>query len=217
MQRALDIGTTNVLFQMINKTGAGFPPNFEDELEKLSLKKLNERFLNFDVTQVEGRVYDYLINTNINIIEVTPEVMDKNSFTNSKEVEDGWQYVLDNNGNVMKDSLGNDIKVTVYKTITCHVTEVNLKKSCAISGSIDFIKDYTGEIVATHPLTAGTVFDYVYATAVGDLDACPSEVKELIKREPLPFPRSDIMILETADKMKSVVQDIIRRKRSLLK
>lgn len=217
MQKALDIATNHVLYQMFNKTGVPFPPNFEDEVEKMSLKELNEKFLNFDVNPVEGRVYDYLVNLNINTIEVSPEMVDKNHNTYSKEVEDGWQYVLDNNGNVMKDSLGNDIKVTVYKTISCNVTEVRLKKTCNINGSVDFIREYTGEILTTYPMTAGTVFDYVHAIASGDLDACPPEVIKLVNKEPLPFPRSDMMILETADKMKGVVKDIIRRKRNLFK
>ena len=132
---------------MINKTGVPFPSNFEAELEKMSLKSINKTFLNFDVVPVEGRIYDYLINVNINMIEVSPEMADKEHFNYSKEVENGWQYVLDNNGNVMKDSLGNDIKVTVYKTITCHVTQVSLKKTCTIQGSVDFVRDYTGELI----------------------------------------------------------------------
>lgn len=217
MQRALDIGTSHVLYQMINKTGVPFPPNFEEELQKLTLKNLNQKFLNFDVGPVEGRYYDYLVNVNVNIIEVSPETVDKTHTSFSKEVEDGWQYVLDQNGNVMKDSLGNDIKVTVYKTLTCHVTEVRMKKTCTINGSLDFIREYTGELLTTYPMTAGTVFDYFHAIASGSIEACPPEILELVRREPLPFPRSDIMILETADKMKDVVRNIIRDKRNLFK
>lgn len=217
MQRALELGTTHVLYKMINKTGVPFPPNFKDELEKMSLQSLNQDFLNFDVKALAGWNYDYLINLNINMIEVSPEIVEKTNFTHSKEIEDGWQYVLDNNGNVMKDSLGNDIKVTVYKTITCYVTEVHLKKTCNVTGSIDFIEDYTDQLIETSPMTAGTLFEYVFATAAGEIAACPPEVIELIRRDPLPFPRSDIMILETVDKMKIVIKDIIRKKRRLFK
>ncbi len=217
MQRALELGTNHVLYQMINKTGVPFPPNFEDELEKMSLKSINKTFLNFDVKPVSGRTYDYLVNININMIEVSPEMLDKEHFNYSKEIEDGWQYVLDNNGNVMKDSLGNDIKVTVYKTITCHVTQVHLKKVCNIKGSVDFVRDYTGEMIKTEPYTAATIFDHTFAEAAGDINACPREMVDMIHVEPLPFPRSDFMILETADKMKGVVKNMIRSKRNLFK
>jgi hypothetical protein len=184
---------------------------------KISLKSINKTFLNFDVKPVDGRIYDYLVNVNINMIEVSPELVEKEHFNYSREIEDGWQYVLDNNGNVMKDSLGNDIKVTVYKTITCNITEIHLKKTCTIQGSVDFVREYTSELLTTQPLTAGTAFDHIFAESAGNLNACPGEVIDLINREPLPFPRSDIMILETADKMKDVIEDLIRRKRNLFK
>ena len=39
-------------------------------------------------------------------IEVSPEQIKEREYEDTKEIEDGFEYVLDGNGNVAKDSSG---------------------------------------------------------------------------------------------------------------
>ena len=68
-----------------------------------------------------GIDYNFGITLNFNQISVSPERISKKEYRRKKRIKDGWKYKLDRNGNVMKDSLGNDIKTDVYKIVTARV------------------------------------------------------------------------------------------------
>ena len=94
----------------------------------------------------------------------------KNKYTDSKKVEDGWEYVLDAKGNVMKDSLGNDIKTKKYKTISCDVIETVQKKESTIGAVVQFFTA-NNELIQSVPVSSVANFQYISATAIGDLNA----------------------------------------------
>jgi len=217
INKALFMGTNNVLFSMENKTGIPLPPSFEEDLTKISLKDLNRMWLNYDTKAIKDRYYDYLIMVNIKIIDVSPEHLKEVHYSESKEVADGWQYVLDKSGNVMKDSTGNDIKVKKVKTITCNIIETQQKKSAIVGGSLDFIDKRTSQLMKTDPITAEAIFEHFSATAIGDLNALKPETKRKIGRKPLPFPNDPSMILQAGDILKGMTKDIIYRNKHLLK
>ena len=50
-------------------------------------------------------------------------------YKGEKNIKDGFTYVLDTNGNVMKDSLGNDIKVDKIVKISAKKIEFEQTKS----------------------------------------------------------------------------------------
>ena len=210
IQIALFQGTTNVLFKIQNQTGIPFHPNFEEELLKISLSDLNGQWLNFDNKPNPGIDYDYNIFLNIKLIDVSPEQVNTNNWMETKEVQDGWQYVYDKRGNVMKDSSGNDIKVPKYKTISCKVSETVLHKSSIISGFMDFYDNNTKQLIKSEPITAETYFDNVFTQAVGDFDALKPETIQKVKNsQPIPFPSDVDMIFKANAMMKDIAKDII--------
>lgn len=216
LQKALSLGTSNVLFKMQNLSGIPLPPDFEDELTKISLKDINREWINYDTKKVEGRFYDYSILVNIRVITVSPEQLKEVQYTESKDVQDGWQYVLDKNGNVMKDSLGNDIKVPKMKTITCNIIETQQHKSAAISGSLDYIDNRTSQLIKTDPITAQSVFENISVVPVGDVNALKPETKKKIGAKPLPFPPDPAMILQTGQILKGAIKEITDRNSNIL-
>ena len=117
MDQAVLIGTNNVLFKIRNLSQQVMPKDFENELLKITLKKLNKQWLNFDTRENQNLYYDYTIYLNIKAIDKTPERIKEIHYDETKRIRDGDEYVLDENGNVKKDSLGNDIKIPKYVTI----------------------------------------------------------------------------------------------------
>ena len=73
--------------------------------------------------------YDYFVNVNVRNIAVSPDQTMQRDTVVKKDVEDGFSYQLDKKGNVMKDSLGNDIKTKKYKTLQCALIETIQSKS----------------------------------------------------------------------------------------
>lgn len=213
---ALNKGTAHVLFKIQNATSIPLPADFESMLTKISMADLNQLWIKYDTKQVEGRDYAYVILMNIKTIDVSPEYIKEIQYTETKEVQDGYTYVLDSLGNVMHDSLGNDIKTPKYKTITCIVTETQQKKTAIIGGTLDYLSAETEDLIKTDAVTAETCFENYFATANGDLDALSDETKKKIGNTFVPFPAAPSMILQAGEVLKDMVKDIVWKYKSLL-
>jgi hypothetical protein len=216
MQKARAMGSSYVLFKMENKTGVPLPPNFEEELTKISLTELNGNWLLYETHAVKDRHYDYTILVNMKHIEVSPESVKEINTTETKEVKDGFEYVLDANGNVKKDSLGNDIKKPKFKTIKCNVIETYQSKKAMISGTLDYINNNTDQLIKTNPIASENFFEYSSATAIGDLNALKPETKNKLGKKPVPFPGNFDMIFAAGQTLKGMVKDIIWSNKAIL-
>jgi tetratricopeptide (TPR) repeat protein len=209
IQIALNKGTANVLFKIKNQTTILLPADFEAALTKISISDLDKLWLNYDVNEVKGRTYAYVILVNIKGIDVSPESVKETHYTETKEVQDGFTYQLDTHGNVVKDSLGNDIKIPKYKTISCDVVETHQMKTAIISGTLDCINNESNQLIKTDPLTAQSLFENYYVFATGDINALKPETKAKIGNRPMPFPSNPVIILQAGDVLKGMVKNII--------
>ena len=72
------------------------------------------------------------------LLNVSPDLIQDKDLIEKKTVDNGFEYVLDAKGNVMKDTSGNDIKIKKYKEIQCTVIESHQQKDCNITGEIEF-------------------------------------------------------------------------------
>lgn len=206
---AREQGTAHVFFKMENKSGAVLPQGFEAELKKMTLHELNGQWVQFDVAEQAGKSYDYTILLTLNGIAVSPDALKEVVTTETKEVPDGFQYVLDKNGNVMKDSLGNDVKIPKTKTIKCLVTEVQKHKEVSVTGVLDFYDLVNRQLVRSFPIKADSYFDNISAFAVGDFNALKPETKKKLEARPLPFPNELGMIMQSSTVLKNIAKDII--------
>ena len=209
LRKALILGTNYVLFKMQNKSGVPLPQSFENELMSLSLVDLDRRFLNYDTKEVQGRTYDYTILANISMIDVSPEQLDRDHFTESKKIQDGWKYKYDKDGNIVKDSTGKAIKIPKYKKIECNISEIHQRKTATISGSVDYINNHTSQLINTTPVSATSVFEHYSAIFNGNLDACTPQTLLLLNTTSVSFPSNAAMILDSGEKLKSTIKDII--------
>ncbi len=209
MRQAIIIGTNYVLFKVENNTYMPFPPPLDNILSNISLSELDKRFVNYDTRRVVGRKYDYVIQLEIQNISVSPEHDDKNHYTETKKVQDGWEYVHDKNGNIVKDSTGKAIEVPKYKTISCYVTEIHQSKSANISGYLNYINEHNKQIINSTPISAKSVFHHVSVICNGDMEACSPETLSLVGTNVVPFPANIEMIMDAGRKLKEVVKNTI--------
>lgn len=184
INKAQSQGTAIAYVELKSGMPAPVPPIIKQEIDKIPLP--NEKWVYF--TRKKENYYDYFVKININTIDISAESVKEKQYIDSKKVEDGWEYVLDANGNVMKDSLGNDIKQKKYKTITCIVNEVMLNKGIVIVGNIQFFNQISGKLLRTVPVNVENAFSYGYATANGDFDALSEASRKKLNNKPMPFP-----------------------------
>jgi len=214
--RAREMGTTFALFEIKILGLIILPRPFREELMKISFSNLNRQWVTFETRKIKSRKYDYNINLNLSILHVSPSTRNKREYEEKREIQDGTQYVLDGNGNVMKDSLGNDIRVPKYKTISCRVIELHQKKNARIGGRLDFIDNRTNQVIKTDPVMQETFFDNLSAKYVGNKKALTSTSHKKLK-PPLPMPSDVDMVLQTADDLKKMVYNIVKGNRGLIR
>ncbi len=209
LQKSKAMGMSYVVFKMVNKTPFPLPPDFEEELTKITLAEYNNNWVNYDVKPNPNIKYDYTIMVNMKNIDVSPDLVKEVYFEDKKEVPDGYSYVLDARGNVKKDTSGNDIKTPKYKTIRCRVIETMQNKNATINGSIDFIDNKTGQLIKTDPITAQQFFEHHSAIAIGDLAALQPVNFDKLNYKPIPFPQGGDMVLAAGQTLKGMVKNII--------
>lgn len=214
--QALFIGTNQILFKFQNQSRTVIPKDFEQDLLKISLKKLNKLWVNFDTYKSTNYEYDYTIYLNIKHIDISPEQVKEKSYQEKKKIQDGFKYVLDASGNVMKDTNGNDIKRPNYVDIVCHVKETQLLKKAIVSGSMDFYDNRTGQLIKADKITTESFFDHRFASVSGNLKAMTPKTSKLTKIRPVPFPNDLEMIYRTNENLKKIALEITKRHRGLL-
>ncbi|HJZ41409.1 MAG TPA: hypothetical protein VJ203_13670 [Bacteroidales bacterium] len=211
------LGTSRVLISVENRTILNLPPEFVDGLVAVNANEINSQWVEYYTRKLDKEVqYDYFVDIILQVIEVSPDLVQDKDYIEKKTIEDGFQYVLDAKGNVMRDTAGNDIKVKKYKEIQCTVIESLQQKDCNIQGEIEFLAANPQSLLKKQPIAAGTHFEHASARAVGDLNALSPEKKQLVELEPVPFPDDIRMIIDCTEALKRSINEALNYNRNTL-
>ena len=216
MKRAKELGTVYVLFKMENDSRAILPKDFEREIKRISVRDLEQDWRSVHLNPENGLDYDYTVMMRLTDIDVSPDLLKEREYVDDKTIEDGWEYVLDKNGNVLKDSTGNDIKIPKKVLIKARVFETYQRKAAHVGGVLEFYDRRNKEIIQTEPLGVDAIFENYAATFDGDKRALTEESKKKIGNRPGPVPTSEALVLQAADLLKPVIKDKIARSRILI-
>jgi hypothetical protein len=210
-------GTTNVFFRIEDNAKVLVPQEMMEEIQNIEVNDLDKKWTNYDSYIDTNVLYHYSIILNLKLIDVSPEKVNQNSSIESREVEDGFDYVLDANGNVTKDSLGNDIKVPRYKTINCKVVRFHQNKTARIAGDLEYYDNATDKQLKTEPIGADAIFENHYTVAYGNIEALSPETQKELNSKPIPFPPDEGLIMQAGEIIKSMTKEIIMKNKSYLK
>lgn len=210
-------GITNIFFKIEDNAKVVAPKVMLDAIQSVNVNDLDKGWKNYDSSIDTNKTYHYSIILNLKLIAVSPEQLKETTRIETKEVEDGFNYVLDANGNVTKDSLGNDIKVPIIKTISCKVTEFTQNKTVRLSGAIEYYDNSNDRKLKTDPITSDASFSHFYVIAEGDLNALKPETTKMLETKPMPFPPDEPMIIQAGEIMKGMAKEIIVKNESFLK
>jgi hypothetical protein len=203
---------------VFTEVGRNFPFIYPAGLvEDFFSKEIRTRseWLQYDRQTAENRSYDYVIKVILSDLERTPESVRERIRDESKDIEDGWKYVYDGNGNVKKDSSGNDIKVRNMVRVTAQVLETVQSKASRMSAVIEVIYVPTGKLVETTPVYGEAVFSNIAYNYRGDKRALSKETIQKLGNIPVPFPTDDEMILLAREKLRESVYRFIEDREKL--
>ena len=96
-REARELGTTKILVNVQNYSQAVFPAGLEDEILRLGFRDLDREWQKFDAYPERNREYDLGITLILSNVQVSPGAVSEKSFSEKKEIPDGFQYVLDEN------------------------------------------------------------------------------------------------------------------------
>ena len=205
------LGMSRVLISLQNKSLIQFGQEFEEDLLSLDLPRLNSEWVEYHTKDLDQNTkYDYYVNVNVRNILVSPDQTMQKDTVVKKEVEDGYSYQLDKKGNVMKDSLGNDIKTKKYKTLQCALIETIQSKACQINGDVEVVQVNPNKILKKDPLGAKSDFEFVSARALGDIQALSQAQIEKTKSKAVPFPSDMEMVMRCSDALKQAINGAVQ-------
>ena len=210
IQECIEKGKHNILVEISNDSDKIIPEKLENDIldfETYGLKSLWQSFYsNRNKLTVN---YDYKINLIFKNIEFSPEIMREKEKNAEKRIKDGLKYLLDDNGNVVKDSLGNDIKIDNIITVRAKTIEFRQTKAAKIIAQVQIVNLKTNELVDKFPLSSEFIFENIFIEFSGDTRALNSRQRRLLKNKFLPYPSNEFLTYNNSNTIKSKLKYIV--------
>lgn len=214
MQESRYLGISRAFVTLKNYSSVKFPVEFEKELLALDLPRLNSDWVEYHTEVPDNDTqFDYVVSVNIRSVAVSPDrQFDRDTLIKAR-VEDGFDYVKDARGNVMKDSLGNDIKITKYKDLQCALIQTFQVKECVIGGDVEIRSTSPEKTIKKEPIGATSDFRHVSARAIGEVNALSAEQKQLLQSKVVEFPTDLDMVIMCSENLKKAIRGFMETNR----
>lgn len=186
------LGINHIMIAVENNSQAFLPRSVVDELLVNDFARNNGDWNRFYISEMDGLVPDYSIKLKIQEIFVTPDGGQERRADYSKEIVDGWEYVLDARGNVLKDSLGNDVKRDKLVRVNATVLELAQSKKALVRSRVEIVNEHTGQQICSENIEVEEIFSHVARNIIGDDRALDPNMRARI--QPLPFPSESDLI-----------------------
>ncbi len=161
------------------------------------------------INPTNGVNYDYDVVVNIHAIETSEdkESEERTEFKKKSTIE--FDYYKDANGNVMKDTAGNDIKL--YKDAEATMIKTHKEKTASIRGEVVVIDRTGGNEITCMPVpfSSSHMFMNDSYEVIGKIEAVPDGAKRNLEKKELPFPSESELIKVCLEKAQPVVRDAI--------
>jgi hypothetical protein len=210
-------GISRVIVEVANQSPTKLPPQVEEDLIAFDTRGLENEWTEYHFKHLNDQIqYDYAVVVKIMSIMVGPDETKDTDQVFNKKVDDGFDYVLDANGNVMKDTAGNDIKLKKYKDISCTLIETRQFKAVEIRGEVEILSLEPERLIKKEPFGATNQFEHFSARAIGDLGALTEEALEKTKQEKIPFPTDVEMVMMCTETIKPAIRNAIYANRQVI-
>lgn len=209
IKEAHERGTDYVTVSIQNQTNQIIPQRLEDDLLNFDTYGLNQFWTVYHANANNSIDYDYAMELQLKRINISAEELHEKQVLKEKQIVDGWKYQLDGNGNVAKDSLGNDIKIDNIVTIRARYFEYNQFKSTQVIANVVYVDLKQKQTLQAFPIDSQFVFENQYATMRGDKRALDRNEMALLNQREVYFPSDAQMVFDTGEDLKAKLKSII--------
>lgn len=181
-------GSSLVLLLIQNNISQFTTQEHTDELMRISESNMRNKWVIYHKEKDNSVSYDYEVIAVLDQFHITPETVNTETIQQQARVNDGWEYVYDGNGNVMKDSLGNDIKRDKIITVQAEVRMIQQAKAGRVDGKVIIKNVKKNSLVGETPLFGEAKFENVFAKFRGDQRAIEQKYHKALQNKEVPFP-----------------------------
>ena len=211
-------GVSRVIVDVNNQSVLQLPLQVEEDLTSFDTRGLDNEWVEYHFKHVDESInYDYAVSVKLVSILVSPDLVTDTDEIFNKKIDDGFEYVLDANGNVMKDTAGNDVKLQKFKDITCTLIETRQFKTVEIKGEVEIMSLNPQRLIQQEPFGAANQFEHFSARSIGDEGALTEEALVMTQQEKLPFPTDVDMVLMCTETIKPAIRNAIYANRQYIK
>ncbi|MBA6151168.1 hypothetical protein H3Z82_00345 [Gelidibacter gilvus] len=209
MEEAHNLGSDYVIVTIENQTDQIIPKRLEDDLLNFDTYGLNQFWTVYHALPDNRIDYDYAMALQLKRINISPEKFNEKQSLRERQIVDGWKYQKDRKGNVVKDSLGNDIKIDNIINIRAQFNEYHQFKSTQILADVVYMDLKNNQTLDVFPIDSEFVFENFFATIKGDERALNAQDRELLRNRRLRFPSNADMVYDTGEDLKLQLKQII--------
>ncbi|GGW43312.1 hypothetical protein [Arenibacter certesii] len=206
-------GLDYVSVVLINDSERIIPSKLEMELLNFNTYGLNDTWTVYHSNSQEDIPYDYEMEVAFTDINISPEQLTEKQIQRERQIKDGYKYAVNSDGNIVKDSLGNKIKIDKLKTVRCDFYEFSQHKRVQLRGSVRFVDLQTKQQLNSYPLVSEFVFNHQYATHKGDTRALEDKLLPLLKQSSVSFPSNEQMVYDAGEDIKQKLKGILNKHR----
>ena len=202
-------GKDNILLTVLNESKSVLFEDLENDILNIKGYDLNSTWKSFFTKNDSFEVkYDFYIDLAFKSFIISPERLVQREGSREKNIVDGLTYQLDAEGNVMKDSLGNDIKIDKLIKISVKTIESIQSKSAMVLAEIRFLNKKKN-VIDKFPLESEFWFRNRFLEYDGDKRVLTNDEIKLSKKRFIPFPPDEVLILNNSENIKRKMKNII--------
>ncbi|SRX76114.1 hypothetical protein [Aequorivita antarctica] len=203
-------GTDFVFVTLNNHTGQFIPYRLEQDLLNFNTYGLDDFWTEYHGQRENGINYDLGIDLNFQTIQISPERVSDRQYTRTQRVKDGYDYRRDRAGNIVRDSLGNPIKIDRFIDVSAVITITTQQKSVFVGGTVVYKDLNKRRQLNSFPLSSEFIFENSFAKYRGDERALTAEDRRLLSNYFLPFPNNEQMVFDAGQDIKERFKEILR-------
>ncbi|MDM9631923.1 hypothetical protein [Robiginitalea aurantiaca] len=213
MDYAYQNGLDYVKVRMINDSQQIIPERLEADLLNFNTYGLNSLWTAYHTNPLDEIDYDYEMQVAFRDIVISPEQVSERQVIKERQIKDGTQDLIDEEGNVVRDSLGNRIVIDRLRTVRCNYYEFTQQKIAQVVGNVNFVDLRTRQSLNSYPLTSEFQFQHIYANYDGDRRALDNDLVARLGLAAVPFPTDEEMVYNAGEDIKNRIKNILKNQR----
>lgn len=206
-------GSSLVFLKLENKIQTQIPQEHLDELLRISASNMTDKWVDYHTKKDYNVPYDYEVLVGLEKLQISQGAVNTQKVPQQKRIQDGWKYVYDSKGNVMKDKEGNDMKEAKIITVQAEVMLYQQLKQGRIDGSFAIKNLKNNTDLGKKAVFGEAKFENVYGKFRGDQRAIEEKYHKALQTKEAAFPKDeDFIKYAIADLKNKMLQALDQQK-----